>query len=174
MALFFFIIEGCCTVVFAVFALWYLLRSATEASFLSSAEKELAYWRMQKDSSSVVNEEFNLKESLKVLKHPTSWMILAIEICLGVPLQSVQLFLPQIIARLGYSTVKNNLYTVAPNVFGAVMLLVLAFTSDFTRLRFPFVAADFLFTFIGFCIYSAIDVKHQLHVAYFAAFMMAW
>jgi hypothetical protein len=29
-----------------------------------------------------------------------------IEICLGVPLQSVQLFLPVIIKRLGYNTVK--------------------------------------------------------------------
>jgi hypothetical protein len=29
-----------------------------------------------------------------------------IEICLGVPLQSVQLFLPVIINRLGYNTVK--------------------------------------------------------------------
>ncbi len=129
---------------------------------------------MQTDSSSIVNEKFNLKDSLAIFKHPTSWLILGIEICLGVPLQSVQLFLPQIIGRLGYKTVKTNLYTVAPNVSGAVMLLVLAFTSDLTRLRFPFVALGFLFTFIGFCIYVAIDVKTQLHVAYFAAFMMTW
>lgn len=126
------------------------------------------------DSSSVVNEEFNFKESIKILRHPTSWMILAIEICLGVPLQSVQLFLPQIIGRLKYSTVKTNLYTVAPNVSGAVMLLILAFASDYTRWRFPFVAAGFIFTFIGFIIYVAIDVEHQLHVAYFASFMMTW
>lgn len=90
------------------------------------------------------------------------------------PLQSVQLFLPVIIARLGYSTVKTNLYTVAPNVSGAIMLLVLAFASDYTKLRFPFVALGFLFTFTGFVIYAAIDVEHQLRVAYFAAFMMTW
>ena len=99
---------------------------------------------------------------------------LGIEICLGVPLQSVQLFLPVIIARLKYDTVKTNLYTVAPNVSGAVMLLILAFSSDFTRLRFPFVALGFLFTFIGMVIYAAIDVESQLQVAYFATFMMTW
>lgn len=169
-----FIIEGCATVLFAAFAFWYLPRSASEARFLTPEEKELAYWRMQKDSSSIVNEEFKFKDSFAIFKHPTSWIILGIEICLGVPLQSVQLFLPQIIGRLGYSTVKTNLYTVAPNVSGAAMLLVLAFASDYTRLRFPFVAAGFLFTFIGFCIYVGIDVEHQLHVAYFAAFMMTW
>ena len=80
---------------------------------------------MKTDSSSIVNEKFNFKDSITIFKHPTSWLILGIEICLGVPLQSVQLFLPQIIARLGYDTVKTNLYAVAPNVSGAVMLLVL-------------------------------------------------
>jgi hypothetical protein len=97
-----------------------------------------------------------------------------IEMCLGVPLQSVQLFLPVIVARLGYNTVKTNLYTVAPNVSGAVMLLILAFASDLTRLRSPFIALGFLFTFIGFIIYASIDVQTQLHVAYFACFMMTW
>lgn len=159
---------------FSIFAYWYLPRSASEASFLNEEEKRLAYQRMILDSSSVVNEEFNFKESVKILWHPTSWVILAIEVCLGVPLQSVQLFLPQIIGRLGYNRVKTNLYTVAPNVSGAVMLLILAFSSDYTRWRFPFVAAGFLFTFIGFMIYVAIDVEHQLHVAYFASFMMTW
>lgn len=130
--------------------------------------------RMQLDSSSIVNEKFDFRESFKIFKHPTSWIILGIEICLGVPLQSVSLFLPQIISRLGYSTVKTNLYTVAPNITGAVMLLVLAFASDYSRVRFPFIAAGFLFTFIGFIIYATIDVISELHVAYFACFMMTW
>ena len=169
-----FIIEGSCTFLFSIFAFFYLPHSASEAKFLNQEEKKLAFYRMQVDSSSVVNERMNIRESFKIFKHPTSWIILAIEICLGVPLQSVTLFLPQIVSRLGYSTVKTNLYTVAPNVSGAVMLLVLAFSSDLTRWRFPFIAAGFLFTFVGFMIYVAIDVKHELHVAYFACFMMTW
>ncbi|KAL2055578.1 hypothetical protein ABVK25_004386 [Lepraria finkii] len=169
-----FIVEGCCTVCFSVFAFWYLPQSASHASFLSQEQKDVAYHRMKTDSSSTVNEKFNFRDSITIFKHPTSWLIMGIEICLGVPLQSVQLFLPQIIGRLGYDTVKTNLYTVAPNVSGAAMLLVLAFASDLTRLRFPFVAAGFLFTFIGFMIYVAIDVEKELHVAYFASFMMTW
>ncbi|KAK0704514.1 putative MFS transporter [Lasiosphaeris hirsuta] len=169
-----FVIEGGCTVLFSFFAFWYLPMSASEARFLTPEEKEVAYRRMALDSSSVVNEKLNIRESLTIFKQPTSWMILAIQICLGVPLQSVTLFLPQIITRLGYDRVKTNLYTVAPNVSGAVMLLILAFASDHTRLRFPFVALGFLFTFIGMVIYAAIDVEHQIQVAYFAAFMMTW
>lgn len=156
----------------AVIAFIFLPYNAQSARFLSPEEKKLAYYRIQVDSSAVVDQKFNLREASKILKHPTSWMILAIEICLGIPLQSVSLFLPQIVARLGYNTLKTNLYTVAPNVCGAVMLLILAYGSDYTRMRFPFVALGFFFTFCGMIIYAAIDVVHSVHVAYFACFMM--
>ncbi|TLS26021.1 hypothetical protein PpBr36_07148 [Pyricularia pennisetigena] len=171
-----FVIEGACTVLFSFFAFWYLPRSAGEARFLNPDERQLAYYRIQMDSSSVVNEELNIRDSLKIFKHWTSWLILAIQMCLGVPLQSVQLFLPQIVQRLGFGPAKTNLYTVAPNVTGAVMLLVLAFASDYTRLRFPFVALGFLFTFIGMVVYASLDdvVGSQQMVAYFASFMMTW
>lgn len=168
-----FLIEGSCTLVFSIFAFWYLPRSAEDAKFLTPEEKELAHRRILVDSSSRVNEEFVLEDALKILKEPVSWMVIAIEICLGVPLQSVQLFLPPIIKRLGYDSVKTNLYTVAPNVSGAAMLLILAFASDWTGWRWPFVSLGFLFTFVGFVIYAAIDINN-LPVAYFATFMMTW
>ena len=126
------------------------------------------------DSSAVVNEKLNIRDAFRIFKQPTSWVIVAIEICLGVPLQGVTLFLPVIIERLGYSTVKTNLYTVAPNISGAAVLLILGFCSDWTRWRFPFIALGFLFTFIGMVIYAAIDVQSDLSVAYFASFLMCW
>ncbi|GAB1197683.1 hypothetical protein APSETT444_006985 [Aspergillus pseudonomiae] len=169
-----FLIEGLATVLFAIFVFWYLPRSASEASFLSEAEKALAFTRMQLDSSAVVNEKLNIRDAFRIFKHPTSWAVVGIQICLGVPLQSVQLFLPQIISKLGYGTVKTNLYTVAPNVSGAVVLLILAFCSDWTRWRFPFIALGFLFTFLGMIIYVAIDPEQNINVAYFASFMMTW
>ncbi|KAL4962509.1 putative MFS transporter [Aspergillus stella-maris] len=170
-----FIIEGSATVTFSLFAFWYLPRSAAEAKFLSAEEKALAFHRIQVDSSAVVNEKFNFREALGIFRHPSTYGFLAIEICLGVPLQGVSLFMPQIVQRLGYSTVKTNLYTVAPNITGAVMLLILAFSSDAVRLRSPFIVLGFLFTFTGFMIYASInDIESQIQVAYFATFMMTW
>ncbi|KAK6419296.1 hypothetical protein LTR81_007627 [Elasticomyces elasticus] len=164
-----FVIEGSLTMAMSVVAFCFLPRSAAKARFLNEDEK-----RIQVDSSAIVEEKFEFKEAARILKHWTSWHILAIEMCLGIPLQSVTLFLPQIIARLGYSTIKTNLYTVAPNCTGAVMLLLLAFASDYTRWRFPFIALGFFWTFCGMVIYSAIDVLNELTVAYFACFMMTW
>ncbi|EPS31122.1 hypothetical protein PDE_06077 [Penicillium oxalicum 114-2] len=170
-----FIIEGSVTVIFSVFAFFYLPKSAAEAHFLSEEEKALAFHRIQVDSSAVVNEKFRFREAVAIFKHPTTYVFLCIDMCLGVPLQGVSLFMPQIIARLGYPTVKTNLYTVAPNVTGAVMLLILAFCSDFTRLRSPFIVLGFLLTFTGFIVYASInDVQKNIRVAYFATFMMTW
>lgn len=71
-----FVIEGCCTLAFSGFAYWYLPFSAAKATFLTEEEKKIAFWRMQVDSSSVVNEKFNFKQAVTIFKHPTSWMIL--------------------------------------------------------------------------------------------------
>lgn len=170
-----FILEGSITVLFSLFAFWYLPRSAAHAKFLNQEERDLAFHRIHVDSSSVVGEEFNLKDSLKIFTYWTTYGFLAIEICLGVPLQSVALFLPQIIGRITTEPIQTNLYTVAPNVTGAVMLLILAFASDLTRIRFPFIVLGYVFTFTGFIIYAAIsDVQQELKLAYFATFMMCW
>lgn len=170
-----FIIEGGVTVLLAIFAYWYLPRSAAEAKFLTEEEKALAFHRIQVDSSTVVNEPFRFRDAIRIFRHPSTYVFLCLEICTGVPIQAVNLFLPQIVQRLGFSTVKTNLYTVAPNVTGAVMCVILAFASDFIRLRSPFIALAYLLTFSGFMIYASIENVHmQLHLAYFATFMMTW
>jgi MFS family permease len=105
-----FLIEGSLTLLFAISAYFYLPQNAAAAKFLNEEEKKLAYHRIQVDSSSIVNEEFNLRDSLKIFRQPSTYAFLAIEMCLGVPLQSVSLFLPQIVGRLKYSTIKTSMY----------------------------------------------------------------
>jgi hypothetical protein len=72
---------------------------------LNTEEKALAFKRIQTDSSAVVGEKLVIKDAIKVFKLPQAWCWLGVEICLGVPLQSVGLFLPQIVARLQYEYV---------------------------------------------------------------------
>ncbi|KAK9493238.1 major facilitator superfamily domain-containing protein [Lipomyces doorenjongii] len=168
-----FIIEGICTVLAAIGAAFFLPRDVSSARFLTAEERSLAFIRIQRDSSAVVNEPLKIREALKVFRHPISWGWLILEVCLGVPLQSVTLFLPQIVERLGYSTIKTNLYTVAPNATGALVLLILAFASDRYRLRFPFIAIGFALPVIGFISYMSVtDVAAHVNEAYFACFLM--
>ncbi|KAG5941417.1 hypothetical protein E4U53_007409 [Claviceps sorghi] len=168
-----FLLEGSVTVLFAVSAYCYLPGQAATARFLGDEERRLALRRIRVDSSSAVSEPFRLGEALGIFRLPSSYAFLAIELCLGVPLQSVALFLPQIIQRLGYSTVRTNLYTVAPSVTGAVMLLLLAFASDRLRLRFPLIVLGFAFTCVGFVLYASVP-DDDVTLAYFATFLMCW
>lgn len=167
-----FLIEGAATVVTAVFAFVYLPRTPHQAKFLNDDEKTLAFHRIQTDSTAIVGEKVSVREACKVFAHPVTIGWLVISICVGVPLNSINNWFPQIIQQLGTTTVMTNLYTVAPNVSGAVCLLILAFISDFHQVRSLYIIIAFLVSIIGFAVFSAIDVQSNVGVAYFTCFLM--
>ncbi|KAH9427143.1 hypothetical protein MCOR02_012436, partial [Pyricularia oryzae] len=102
-------------------------RSTPAASFLTEEEKALAYHRIHVDSS------------------------------LGRGGRAVHLFLPQIIQRLGTAPSRLICTLSLPTLGGAVMLIILAFLSDWRRIRGPFVALGFTFT----CIVVHNNIAHE-------------
>jgi len=165
-------IEGSSTIIFAVFAYFWLPRSAQTWSFLTPEEKELARMRILADSSSAVDERLNIRDAFIPFKDWRYAVWAIISLCLGVPLASVNNFLPQIVGSLGYSAVKTNLFTVAPNVVGTVTLLLLTFSSDYFRERSAHVCFALSLALVGFVILGTIDVVAHKHVAYFASFLL--
>lgn len=167
-----FLIEGGATVIVSVFAFLYLPRSPESSRFLNEEERECARWRIETDSSAKSTEKVSFKDSIKVFKHPIAiaWMIQ--EILIGVPLNSINNWFPQIVGSLGKGTVQTNLYTVAPNVWGAVALIILSFSSDFARIRSVFIIIGVSFTLIGFVVFGCIETKEHLGAAYFSCFLM--
>lgn len=107
------------------------------------------------------------------------WAFLALG--LGVPLASVGNFLPQIVSRLGYSTVKTNLYTVAPvrdysflmillltviwsvlqNIVGTCFLVLFTQSSDYFRERAIHIVIPLIITMIGKRIFCWTPSTHQ-------------
>ncbi|KAJ6509502.1 major facilitator superfamily domain-containing protein [Mycena vitilis] len=165
---FLFWIEGAGTVVFATFAWFWLPRSPATWSILTPRQKEIARSRILADSSVVIDEKVDIADAFRPFKDVLYWVWILIR----VPLASVNNFLPQIIASLHYSTVKTNLYTVAPNIVGTVALLLLTFSSDYFRERSIHICIPLLTAIIGFLILRFIDVLEHLHVAYFACFLI--
>lgn len=82
-------------------------------------------------------------------------------------------FLPQIIARLGYGTVRTNLLTVAPNVLGAVCLVAITQSSDRLRERSLHLVLPLALTFAGFIVLFAVDPLKDKAVSYFGCFLLA-
>ncbi|KAH9929018.1 MFS general substrate transporter [Epithele typhae] len=157
-----FLIEGAATVLFR-----------SEAWFLTDEERKMAFQRIQMDSSSIVNEEFVLKDALQIFKMPATYAWLLMRSARRP--HPVRRPLPPPDCRPARLLVRQDepLHRRAQRRRRRLLLL-LAFSSDYARIRFPFIAAGFLLTFIGFIVYATIDVERELHVAYFATFMMTW
>ncbi|KAH6673302.1 major facilitator superfamily domain-containing protein [Halenospora varia] len=168
-----FLIEGGLTVLGGTVAIMILPKSAATAYFLNEEEKALAYHRIAANSSTVVDSKFSFRQAIRVFKQDRLWPVyMMIGFCTGVPLFSVSNFLPQIVARLGYSTVKTNLYTVAPNVVGAFCVVCVAFSSDHFGDRSIHLASTLATTAAGFVVLACVDVTKHLGVGYFACFML--
>ncbi|SJL05645.1 related to permease of the major facilitator superfamily [Armillaria ostoyae] len=163
---------GASTCAFAIFAYFWLPRSPSTWSFLTERQKAIARSRILADSSVTIDEKLDIRDAFRPLKEPLYWLWAIISLSLGVPLASVNNFLPQIVASLGYSTIKTNLYTVAPNIVGTVSLLVLTFSSDYFLERSIHICIPLATTLVGFIVLGSIDVVVHKGVAYFACFLL--
>ncbi|KAF4623564.1 hypothetical protein D9613_001776 [Agrocybe pediades] len=155
---FLFWIEGAGTIIFATFAWFWLPKSSSTWKRLSPRQKAVADARMLADSSVEVNSKLNISDAFRPFKDPMYWVWALISLSFGVPLASVNNFLPQIVASLGYSTVRTNLFTVAPNIVGTVSLLLLTFSSDYFRERSIHICIALATAIIGFVVLGSIDV----------------
>ncbi|KAF5374149.1 hypothetical protein D9615_008821 [Tricholomella constricta] len=124
------------------------------------------------DSSVTVDERLDIRDAFRPFKDPMYWLWALISLSFGVPLASVNNFLPQIVASLGFSTVKTNLFTVAPNIVGTVALLFFTFSSDYFRERSIHICIPLATAVIGFIVLGSIDVRENTRVAYFACFLL--
>lgn len=167
-----FLIEGCCTLLFATIGFLFLPRDIKSVNFFTEEEKKYATYRVETDSSAISGDKISIKDAFKVFKHPIYVLWMIVEICIGVPLNSINNWFPQIVGVLGKSTVQTNLFTVAPNIWGAISLLILAFSSDYFKIRSPFICIGVLITLIGFAVFGAIDTQSHLGAAYFSCFLM--
>lgn len=167
------IIEGILTVLAGVAAFWWLPASPSTAWFLDERERAAAKARALRDSTSAIDVPFNLRDCFKTWREWKFAMWLLICFTYPIAFATTSNFLPQIVQRLGYSVVKTNLFTVAPNAVGFVVLLVVAKSSDYFQERTFHVVFALVLSLAGMIILITIDVLKNKGVAYFACFLLA-
>ncbi|KAJ5408356.1 hypothetical protein N7509_002239 [Penicillium cosmopolitanum] len=168
-----FIIEGSMTLLTGLVGFAILPDSPHTAWFLNDREKEAARARLLRDSSSEVDTGFNLKDCFRSWndwKFPIWCMI---TFTYPVAYATAMNFFPLIVQRLGFSVIKTNLWTVAPNLVGTVVLLCVAKSSDYFRERTFHIVFSLSLSLVGMVMLAAIDVLENKGVAYFACFLMA-
>lgn len=152
-----FVIEGAATIAFAIFAWFVLPRSVKTAKFLTPEEKTVAIKRIELNSSVSTDEKLDIRDAFRPF---TDWRYAvwaAVSFTFGVPLVSVNTFLPQIVARLGYDSLKTSLYTVAPNVVGTVFLVIVTQSSDHFRERGLHICGCVALGLVGWIVLALID-----------------
>lgn len=167
-----FLIEGGATVLVSLFAYYWLPSSPASCRWLSPELKEVARLRHLKKASNKVNTKFSMQECLSSLRNWQWWVYACISFTYTMPWTTSSLFLTQIIARFGFSTVKTNLWTVAPNCVGVVVLILVAYSSDHFKERTYHICFALTLSIVSLIILASVDgLKHKA-VSYFACFLL--
>ncbi|KAK0457192.1 major facilitator superfamily domain-containing protein [Desarmillaria tabescens] len=166
-----FLVEGAATVFFSILAIFILPVNIDSAPFFSSEEKHVAWTRILRDWSAVMNEKLTSQAFFAPLKDWKLYVWALIAICYGVASSSTGTFLPQIIGRMGKSNLTTNLLTVAPNFVGGFAVLLTAASSDYFRERSLHIAGTMTVTMIGFIVLDTVDVS-KTGIQYFGSFLL--
>ncbi|PLB43327.1 allantoate permease [Aspergillus steynii IBT 23096] len=170
-----FLIEGAATLIIALFSFYWLPADSAHWHLFTEDEARTAQARLLQDGSvrTGTNEQLSIRAALAAL---IDWRVLTWAVscfCYGIAQSSVSNFMPQMVALLGYSTIKTNLYTVAPYCAGTVFLWTICKSSDHFRERSTHLAASLMLTFTGYIILIAVDAPTHKPLAYFACFLLA-
>ncbi|KAI0136841.1 major facilitator superfamily transporter [Xylariales sp. AK1849] len=125
-----FIIEGIITIAVAIAAFFIMNDYPDTAKFLTPVEKKEVLRRLEDDRSALA-DEYGIKYFLQALKDWKIWVHMFITIGIYTPLYSFSLFLPTIIANLGFKDVKTaQLMTVPPYVAACICCIAGGWLAD--------------------------------------------
>ncbi|KAI4139435.1 MAG: hypothetical protein LQ341_004223 [Variospora aurantia] len=153
-----FILEGILTVVVAIIAYFTIYNFPETAEFLTEPERAWVVHRLRyqgsKDSSQMVAESEHFKWKY-VREAFTDWQIyLGLWMYWGIvcPLYGTSLFLPSIIRELGYTSSTAQLLTVPIYITAAILAVAVAWFSDRSGQRSPYIFACMCVVGVGFII----------------------
>ncbi|KAK6075179.1 vitamin H transporter protein [Seiridium cupressi] len=168
-----FIIEGTMTVFLAILSFILLPRSVESSWYFSASDKSAARHRAE-NSAQLEAETFSWRPALRPLIQAETWFYGAMALSYGVACASVSNFLPTMIKRLATDTVKTNLYTIAPNLSGAVFIIVMCVLSDKFFKRALFIILSTVVSMLGFILLGTLDLTRLTGVGYFCTFLITF
>ncbi|ODQ58562.1 hypothetical protein WICANDRAFT_105447 [Wickerhamomyces anomalus NRRL Y-366-8] len=167
-----FILEGLLTVIVAISAYFLLYDYPDTAKFLTEREREFIIWRLKNDSNPSKNlndldsfssrekpdfqkfseaDDLSLKKSLvAALKSYEVYLYVLTYYGVIVPTYGFALFLPSVVKELGYTSSTAQLMTVPIYVTASIVSIIVAYYSDKTGLRSPFIVGSLFLVMLGY------------------------
>ncbi|XP_014555698.1 hypothetical protein COCVIDRAFT_101654 [Bipolaris victoriae FI3] len=166
-----FILEGLTTILVGVASYWMVHDFPAEATFLSPDDRARVLRRLRADQqASSGHEEFQTKYFWQSVK---DWKTLSFAIIyMGADgsLYAFSLFLPSIIAGLGYKSTTANLLSVPPYAVAAMVTVLVGYIADRTQQRGYCNIFISIFGIVGFAMLIA---SGNPHVQYAGTFLGA-
>ncbi|KAI0343420.1 MFS general substrate transporter [Trametopsis cervina] len=147
-----FILEGLLTIVASVFGYWWVPTWSHKARWLTEEERTRLLARLAADSDAANKERFAWVYVRQALTDHLVWGYALLFHGFAFVLYTLSLFLPTIIAGLGFATWKAQLMTVPPNALAAIGIGCGAWLAARTRRRAPLVIGCGVIAIIGYII----------------------
>ncbi|GAB1316877.1 High-affinity nicotinic acid transporter [Madurella fahalii] len=134
-----FILEGILSVLVALGAFFCVSDFPDQATWLSAREYQ---WVLRKTHH--VHQQDAGKENItrgdlgKFFRNPKNYICALMYFCVVVPVYAFAYFTPTVVRTLGYSTVQTQLHSVPPFAAALGLCLILAYLSDRTDMRLPY------------------------------------
>ncbi|KAI0775937.1 major facilitator superfamily domain-containing protein [Trametes elegans] len=135
----------------------------------SSEKEDEIKLEVQIAETVVIDEEekFEWREVMRGVKDPQVWMTAVSYMGIIISLYSFSLFLPTIVAGLGYSGEEAQLRTVPPYVPAVVLTVVVAVLSDRLKWRGPFILMFLPITMAGYILAIVAKTNTERYAAVF-------
>lgn len=166
-----FFFEGILTVVIGFVVMYFLPSTPMDCTFLSDRHRFIAAER--------INREYNdaRTKGHRVTKKDVYRGIFNINnaVCgfsfmfANVAVQSLALFMPTILAAIGYTSIKAQLYTVPVYTVATVVSLFMSWLSDHLQKRGIFISAGALLAMTGYAILSTVNDPNVKYGAVYIA-----
>ncbi|CZR49043.1 uncharacterized protein FPRO_12480 [Fusarium proliferatum ET1] len=134
-----FFFEGLLTMIIGLLAIVSMPNSLETAPFLNQKERQIAILRLlrdHKESEQVKVTRRDVKQALSSVINITCGLGFLL---INIAVQGLGVFLPTILRDLGWTATKAQLMTVPPNFLAFVTCFLVAFFSDKTKKRGPFI-----------------------------------
>lgn len=173
-----FVIEGLFTALVGIAAYFLLPNGAGSAKFLTPEERQFALSRLHAGSShgdgshreKEASERFSWSEVARGVFSAQTWLTASAYFGILSGLYSFGLFLPTIIAGLGYTANEAQLWSVIPYAVASVVTVCTAFLSDRFRVRGLVMLCSLPLAIVG---YGVIANTNNNKVKYGMTFLMA-
>lgn len=147
--------EGILTVVVAVFAYFFIHNYPSTAPFLTEPERSFIHARLKSSTDATNTEAFDWANVRAAFKDYKCWLYSLGFHTMSLPLYTLSLFFPTIIADLGYKAATAQLLTVPPYAFATIITVVVAILAEKTHKRAPYILFSSSFAIIGYIILLA-------------------